>query len=74
MSASDYSNVKSQWQAQTTVSIGIGPFRIGSASFSAYGEKQNIKYDDASATVTIGPIQGTLPMLLGVISQRLSQS
>jgi len=72
MTASDYSNVKSSWQAQTTVSIGIGPFRIGSASFSAYGEKQNIKYDDASATVTIGPIQSTLPMMLGVISQRLS--
>lgn len=74
MSASDYSNVKSKWQAQATVSIGIGPFRIGSASFSSYGEKQNVRYNDASATITVGPVQSTLPMLLGVISQRLAQS
>lgn len=71
MKSSDYSNVKSSWQAQATASIGIGPFRIGSVSGSANGTKQNMQWDDASATVTIGPVSSTLPLLLGVISQRL---
>jgi hypothetical protein len=71
MSASDYSNVKSSWQAQTTASIGIGPFRIGSATVSTNGAKQNIKWDDAGATVTFGPVASTLPILLAVVSQKL---
>ncbi|WLH78448.1 MULTISPECIES: hypothetical protein [unclassified Pseudomonas] len=73
MKASDYSNVKSSWQSQATASIGIGPFRIGSATTSAYGSKQDIRWDDASATVTIGPIHSSLPILLGVVSQQLGQ-
>ncbi|WP_236702016.1 hypothetical protein [Cupriavidus basilensis] len=71
MAASDYSNVKNSWQAQATASIGIGPFRLGSATVSTYGTKQDIKWDDASATVTIGPVSSTLPILLGVVSQKL---
>ncbi|MEB0046823.1 MULTISPECIES: hypothetical protein [unclassified Pseudomonas] len=71
MSASDYSNVKSSWDATATTSIGIGPFRLGSLKGSANGTKQNIKYDDATASVTIGPLSSTLPILLGVISQKL---
>lgn len=71
MEASDYSNVKNTWQAQASVSIGVGPFTLGSASVSTYGTKQNIKWDDASATVTIGPVTSTLPILLGVMSQQL---
>lgn len=71
MSASDYSNVKSSWEASATTSIGIGPFRLGSLTGSANGTKQDIKYDDATASVTIGPISSTLPVLLGVISQKL---
>ncbi|WEK31849.1 MAG: hypothetical protein P0Y58_06530 [Candidatus Pseudomonas phytovorans] len=71
MSASDYSNVKSSWQAQATTSIGIGPFRLGSLSGSANGTKQDINFDDASASVTIGPLKSALPVLLGVISQKL---
>lgn len=71
MTASDYSNVKNSWQAQATASIGIGPFRIGSATVSTSGTKQDIKWDDASATVTIGPVSSTLPILLGVVSQKL---
>jgi hypothetical protein len=71
MDANDYNNVKSSWQAQANLSIGIGPFRIGSAEVSTYGSKQDMRWDDASATVTIGPVQSTLPILLGVVSQRL---
>lgn len=74
MSASDYSNVKSTWQAQATTSIGIGPFRLGKLSGSANGTKQDIHYDDATASVTIGPVKSTLPVLLGVVSQRLGGS
>ena len=71
MKSSDYSNVKSSWEAQTTASIGIGPFRIGSVSGSANGTKQDIKWDDASASVTIGPVSSSVPVLLGVVSQQL---
>ena len=58
-------------ESEASASIGIGPFRIGSAKVSTYGTKEDITYDDASNTVTIGPIQSTLPLLLGVISQDL---
>ncbi|MGF6097585.1 hypothetical protein [Pseudomonas sp. 18175] len=71
MKSSDYSNVKSSWEAQTTASIGIGPFRIGSISGSANGTKQDIQWDDASASVTIGPVSTSVPVLLGVVSQQL---
>ncbi len=71
MKSSDYSNVKSSWEAQATASIGIGPFRIGSVSGSANGTKQDIQWDDASASVTIGPVSSSVPVLLGVVSQQL---
>lgn len=71
MSASDYSNVKKSWTAEATTSIGIGPFRLGNLSGSANGTKQDINFSDASATVTIGPLKSALPVLLGVVSQKL---
>jgi hypothetical protein len=71
MNANDYSNVKSNWQANTTTSIGIGPFRLGSLSTSTNGSKQDIQFNDASASVTIGPLSSTVPILLGVISNKL---
>ena len=67
----DYQEVKTSFQAQTSASIGIGPFRIGKASFSTYGSKDDMSYNDESHTITIGPIKSTLPMLLGVICSKL---
>jgi hypothetical protein len=71
---SDYSSFKNQYQAQTTASIDIGPFKIGSASVSTYSDKTDIKYDDASSTITIGPVKSSLPLLLGVISTKLQSA
>lgn len=67
----DYQDVKSSFQTQSTASIGIGPFRIGKASFSCYGSKDDIQYIDKSNTIIIGPIKSTLPLLLGVICSKL---
>jgi hypothetical protein len=71
MEANDYKETKKSWQAKATASIGIGPFRIGSATVSTSGKKEDINWDDASAAVTIGPIKSTVPVLLAVVSQRL---
>ena len=71
LSNADYDSVKSQYQAQATASLNIGPFSIGSASYSTYSDKTAISYDDSSSTITIGPIKSSLPLLLGVISTKL---
>ena len=68
---SDYSSFKSTYQAQATASLNIGPFSIGNASFSTYGDKGNITFNDQKNTIVIGPVESTLPMLLGVISTKL---
>ncbi|MFL6709414.1 MAG: hypothetical protein ACJ8HI_14520 [Massilia sp.] len=68
---SDYQSLKSQYQANATASLDIGPFSIGSASYSTYSDKTAIKYDDDSATITIGPVKSAMPLLLGVISTKL---
>lgn len=67
----DYDSFKSQYQAQATASLNIGPFRIGSASYSTYSDKTAIKCDDSTSTITIGPVKSSLPLLLGVISTKL---
>lgn len=70
MDANEYSSIKTDWKAKAAVSIGIGPFRIGSADVSTYGKKEDIQWNDASAKVTIGPIKSTMPILLAVLSQQ----
>jgi len=70
MSAADYSRLKTSWQAEATVSGSFGPFSFG-ASSSAYANSDDIHYDDASASITVGPIKSTMPVLLGVISSKL---
>jgi hypothetical protein len=72
MSASDYANTKLQWTAQATAAIGIGPFVFGEAKTTVNGTKQNIVWSDATASVTIGPIKSTVPLLLGVLSAPIS--
>lgn len=67
----DYQSMKLSWQAKASASIGIGPFRIGSATVSTYGNKGEIQYNDDSSTITIGPIKSTMPLLLGVIASKL---
>jgi hypothetical protein len=71
MSAADYNRLKSAWQASGSTTVSAGPFSFG-ASFSANDKKDKIKYSDADSTVTIGPIKSTMPVLLGVISSKLS--
>jgi hypothetical protein len=68
---SDYSSYKSTFQAQATASVDIGPFSIGSASYSTYSDKESVSFDDDSSTVVIGPVKSTMPLLLGVISTKL---
>ena len=67
----DYQDFKSAYQANASASIGIGPFRIGTASFSTYGSKEDAAFNDSTSTITIGPIKSTLPLLLGVICSKL---
>lgn len=71
LDSQDYQDAKTTWQASATLSVGIGPFRLGSATVNTNGGKENMTYDDASATVTIGPLKSSVPILLGVISQQL---
>jgi hypothetical protein len=61
---SDYASFKNQYQAQATASLDIGPFSIGSASYSTYGDKTDVQYDDETSTITIGPIKSSVPLLL----------
>lgn len=67
LSEQDYNSYKSTYQANGTTSIGIGPFKIGEASYSTYGSMQNIQCNDSTNTITIGPVATTMPVLLGVI-------
>jgi len=70
LAAADYSRLKSAWQAEASVKVGIGPFSFG-GSGGANAEKDKIAYDDASSSLTIGPIKSTMPVLLGVVSSKL---
>ncbi|BAY23377.1 hypothetical protein NIES2100_31420 [Calothrix sp. NIES-2100] len=70
LSQADYQSAKSSFQASATASIGVGPFQFGSATFSTNGSKSNISYDDNSNSITMGG-NSTLPILLGVISNKL---
>lgn len=70
LSAADYSRVKSSWQTQSTVTVGVGPFSFG-GSGGANAAKDQIHYDDASSSITIGPVKSTMPVLLGVVSSKL---
>lgn len=67
----DYSSFKKNWQAQATASVNIGPFSIGNASFSTYGDKGDVTFNDQESTIVIGPVKSSLPLLLGVISTKL---
>jgi hypothetical protein len=67
----DYNEVRTQWQAQAQLALGIGPFKIGSASVSTYGDAGAVKFDDATTSIEIGPVTSTLPVLLAVISSNL---
>lgn len=68
MSADDYSRLKTAWQTPG-VSASFGPFSF-SGSASAHASKDDIHYDDAAASIKIGPVKSTMPVLLGVVSQK----
>lgn len=70
MAAADYSRVKSAWQTQASLTIGVGPFSFG-GSGGANSSSDQIHYDDASSSITIGPVKSTMPVLLGVVSSTL---
>jgi hypothetical protein len=68
---SDYTSFKNNYQAQATASVNIGPFSIGHASYSTYGDKSDMDFNDDDSSIVIGPVKSTLPLLLGVISTKL---
>ncbi len=70
LSNSDYSSVKKTFQAQASASVGIGPFSFG-ASYSNYSDKEAVNYNDASCSITAGPVMSSLPILLGVVCTKL---
>jgi hypothetical protein len=70
LSTSDYSQLKTAWQAQASLSVGVGPFSFG-GSGGANSSKDQIHYDDATSSITIGPIKSTMPVLLGVVASAL---
>ncbi|MHA6287176.1 hypothetical protein [Maricaulis sp. CAU 1757] len=72
LSNADYSYLKSAFKTETTTSVSIGPFRIGGAKHSAYANSKDVKFDDNSNTISLGPIKSTLPILLGVISSKMT--
>lgn len=67
----DYKSFKNTFRAQATAAVNIGPFRIGQASYSTYGDESNINFNDEASSIVIGPVKSSLPLLLGVISTRL---
>lgn len=70
LSAADYSRLKSSWQTEASVAVGVGPFSF-SGSGGANSSKDNIQYDDATSSIKIGPIKSTMPVLLGVVSSKV---
>lgn len=70
LSAADYSRLKSSWQSPASFSVGVGPFSFSDAGGPALS-KNAIHYDDATSSLKIGPIESTMPVLLGVVSSRL---
>ena len=70
LSAADYSRLKSSWQTEASVAVGVGPFSF-SGSGGANSSKDNIQYDDATSSIRIGPIKSTMPVLLGVVSSKV---
>lgn len=70
MAAADYSRVKNSWQTEASLTVGVGPFSF-SGSGGANASNDKIHYDDASSSITIGPIKSTMPVLLGVVSSKL---
>ncbi|WP_026353891.1 hypothetical protein [Woodsholea maritima] len=71
LSHSDYQYMNSVFKSETTTSINIGPFSIGSAHHSYYANKTDVQFHDDSNTIVIGPVKSTLPLLLGVISEKM---
>lgn len=67
----DYKSYRNTFKAQATASLSIGPFSIGRASYSTYGDKSDMHFNDEDNSITIGPVKSTLPVLLGVISTKL---
>lgn len=65
-----YAQVKSKFSASGSGGIQIGPFTIGGGA-SKFADKTDIKYDDAKATITVGPQLSTVPMLLAVVCTKL---
>lgn len=67
----DYAYLQSSFRSETTTSVRIGPFRIGGGHHSYYADKTDVAYHDDSNTITIGPVKSTLPLLLGVVSEKM---
>ena len=72
VSASDYSSFKSQFQQSVNVAYRFGPFTIGSANESSYSQKSNVQFDDSSSSFSFGPVQSTVPQVIGVICSKIS--
>lgn len=66
-----YNSYKNQFQQTTTLGGGFGPFFWGEGTYSSYADKSSIQFSDQSNSITMGPIQSTVPLLLGVISSKL---
>jgi hypothetical protein len=71
MAQPDYAAMRTAFEAPGTAAVGLGPFTIGSAHSSTYAGKASAQFKDDSCTIVIPPPPGTLPVLLGVISNRL---
>jgi len=74
VSASDYSNFKSQFQQSANIAYKFGPFTIGSVSESSYSDKSKVTFNDSNNSFTIGPVVSTVPQIIGVLCNKVTIS
>lgn len=71
LAASDYTSFKSQFEQSSTLSVKVGPFTVGSASESSYSDKENVTFNDSNNSFSIGPVQTTIPNIIGVVCSKI---
>lgn len=74
LASADYNSFKSQFQQSSTLAIKVGPFTVGSVHESSYSQKQNVQFDDSNNSFTIGPVETTIPNVIGVVCSKLKPS
>ncbi|WP_020537869.1 hypothetical protein [Lewinella cohaerens] len=69
VSNANYNSLKTAFQQSASLSIGVGPFSFG-GNESSFDKTSSFTYNDDSHTIEIVPPPTTVPLLLGIISNK----